>query len=83
MKISELTKKLNSIKRKVGDIHIGFDTLTVNEDADEFESVSDLDVLGVFKVRYEGANRHSRVLIFGQPGMDSVFSYEKDLSEAK
>lgn len=83
MKIDLLIKELNSIKRKFGNVEVGFDTVTVDPNADEFMSVTDVGVLGVFMVRTDGENRGHKTVILGDTNMDSAFSGQKDLMETR
>lgn len=79
MKVSDLTKQLNSIKRKHGNIDVGIDTFTIYEDADLEFAVEDVNLIGVFKVgNYESRKKHKCVILGGR-GLETCFKNEKNL----
>lgn len=75
MKISELVKELNSIKRKHGDLPVSFDTFSVDPDSfDEYGTITPLEVFGVFKIRYEEKRNLTKEVILGNPNGEAAFT---------
>lgn len=81
MKITELVKQLNSLKRKHGDLLVSFDASSLTEDElDEEVCVRPISIYGVFKVRYDSLVRgRKEVLLIDQNSASNAFEDEERL----
>lgn len=75
MKISQLVKELNSLKKKHGDLNVRFDASCLDKsDLDLETCVRPLVVNGIFKVNYEDLARgRKEVLLIDANSESSAF----------
>lgn len=79
MKISQLVKELNLLKRKHGDLNVRFDASSLDKsDLDPEVCVRPLVINGVFKVRYEELNNpRKEILLIDKNGESEAFEQEE------